>query len=81
LAAIRHRHHELLEYLMDVIVNGEQRNVRPGSTVEELIEQLGLRSQPCAAEVNGTLVQRANRPDRVLSPGDRIEIVTLVGGG
>jgi len=66
---------------MDVIVNGEQRRVRSGSTVEELIEQLGLRSQPCAAEVNGSLVLRADRPDRVLSPGDRIEIVTLVGGG
>jgi len=66
---------------MQIVVNSEPREVDDGTTLDELIRQLGLASQPCAAEVNREVVPKADRADRRLGEGDRIELVTLVGGG
>jgi thiamine biosynthesis protein ThiS len=66
---------------MEITVNGESRAVAEGCTVAGLIEELGLAKAICAAEVNRAVVPRAERGARVLEPGDRVEIVTLVGGG
>jgi sulfur carrier protein len=66
---------------MEITVNGETREVPENCTVEALIDDLGLAKAICAAEVNKTVVPRAERGARVLAAGDRVEIVTLVGGG
>lgn len=66
---------------MRIELNGESREVPPGTTVAALIEELGLQNQACAVEVNRALVRRALHADRALAEGDRVEIVTLVGGG
>lgn len=62
-------------------MNGERREVREGATVLELIRELGLAKQACAAEVNRTLVPRREQEGRALREGDVVELVTLVGGG
>lgn len=64
-----------------ITVNGETRDIPPGSSLDELIRRVGLDGRPCAAEVNGRLVPRAIRDGVRLEPGDRVELVTLVGGG
>lgn len=64
-----------------VVVNGESRHVRAGSTVVELIDALGLSGRPMAVEVNESVVPKARLSECVLADGDRMEIVTLVGGG
>lgn len=66
---------------ISVIVNGESRLVREGATAGDLIESLGLGGRPMAVEVNESVVPRARLAERPLADGDRIEIVTLVGGG
>lgn len=50
-------------------------------TVRELIEQLGYSQQAVAVEVNRQLVPRKDHEQTELHDGDRIELVTLVGGG
>jgi sulfur carrier protein len=70
---------ELLE--ITVIVNGESRAVPTGSTAADLVEALGLAGRPLAVEVNEEVVPRARLADCRLEPGDRLELVTLVGGG
>ena len=62
-------------------VNGEQRPLPDRPLVRELVEELGLGSSPCAVEVNGELVPRSRHETHPLAEGDRVEIVTLVGGG
>lgn len=62
-------------------VNGESREVADGLTVEGLVAELGLRPEIVAVERNRELVARARRGATRLEPGDRIEVVTLVGGG
>ena len=66
---------------MTVTVNGKPMDLREGLSVAELIRELGLAGQPCAAEVNQEVVPRRQHADRALQDGDRVELVTLVGGG
>ena len=66
---------------IEVLVNGEARPVERGATVSTLVASLGLRPELVAVEVNRDLVPRARHAERSLENGDRIEIVTLVGGG
>ena len=66
---------------ISVTINGELRPVAAGTTALDLVESLGLAGRPLAVEVNESVVPRARLADRALVTGDRIEIVTLVGGG
>lgn len=66
---------------MNLTVNGESRQLPPDTTVEGLIATLGLSDAICAAEVNERVIPRSERAGHVLADGDRVEIVTLVGGG
>jgi sulfur carrier protein len=66
---------------MRVQVNGESREVDPGSTLGVLLQQLGLSARPVAVERNAQIVPRAAHHDTVLAEGDRLEIVQFVGGG
>ncbi|MBX3390550.1 MAG: sulfur carrier protein ThiS [Phycisphaeraceae bacterium] len=66
---------------MNIVVNGENTQVPEGASVRELIERLGLGQRACAAEVNESLVPRRDHEARLLMENDRVEIVTLVGGG
>ena len=62
-------------------MNSEPREVAEGTTVAQLLDGLGLRERPVAVEINLQLVPRAQHPQHPLGAGDRVEIVTLVGGG
>jgi thiamine biosynthesis protein ThiS len=62
-------------------VNGEAREVADGVTVEDLVRELGLRPEIVAVERNRELVTRTRRSVTRLEAGDRVEVVTLVGGG
>jgi thiamine biosynthesis protein ThiS len=64
-----------------IIVNGQSREAADGSTVAQLLEQLGLAGKYVAVELNLQLVPRARHAEQRLAAGDRLEIVTLVGGG
>ena len=66
---------------MRVTVNGETREVGDGATVADLVTLFQLSPERVAIEVNEKLVRRGSFPQTALRDGDRIEIVTLVGGG
>ena len=66
---------------MKVVVNGEAREVAAGCSVVALLAELGLKQAACAVEVNKRLVPKADHGERGLREGDRVEVVTLVGGG
>jgi len=68
---------------MQLVINGEARGfeLEPGASVAALIAAMGLRPEVVAVEVNGTLVPRSTHDEHALAEGDRVECVTLVGGG
>jgi sulfur carrier protein len=67
--------------LITVVVNGESHEIPAGTTVAGLIAQLGLGDRRVAVERNREVVPRARHADTALAAGDRLELVTLVGGG
>jgi len=64
-----------------VVVNGESRTVAHGTTVTALIDELGLADRRVAVERNREVVPRAQHSSTTLAAGDRLELVTFVGGG
>ena len=67
--------------MIELVVNGEPREVPTGTTVAGLLAQLKMQPRLVAVERNRDLVPRGQHADCKLEEGDRIEIVTLVGGG
>jgi len=67
--------------LMQITVNGQPHQAGVELTVAGLLEELGLAGKPVAVEVNLDLVPRQRHAGHRLADGDRVEIVTLVGGG
>ena len=66
---------------MKVQLNGVEREVGRDATVATLVAALGLRVEQVAVERNHELVPRDRHAETALAEGDRIEVVTLVGGG
>jgi sulfur carrier protein len=66
---------------MQIIVNGESKEVPDGLTVTALLEHLHLRADRVAIELNADILPKNRWPDTHLHDGDRFEIVQLVGGG
>ena len=66
---------------MQIIVNDQPQEIAEGCTVAALLEQLSLAGKPVAVELNLNLVPRQRHAECTLASGDRLEIVTLVGGG
>jgi sulfur carrier protein len=62
-------------------LNGRRREVREDTSVAELVAELELRPGMVAVEVNGVLVTRERRGETRLRGGDRVEMVTIMGGG
>ena len=66
---------------MTVVVNGEETQIADGSSVDKVIETLGLKPERVAVELNHRIVRRSQWTSTALSEGDRVEIVHFVGGG
>ena len=66
---------------MQIVVNGAPRDIDSGLSVAGLLQELKIEPKHVAVEVNLELVPRARHAERMLAAGDRLEVVTLVGGG
>jgi sulfur carrier protein len=66
---------------MQIQLNGEPREVAADTTIDELLKELQLDDRTLAVERNLQLVPRTEHMGVLLAEGDRLEVVTLVGGG
>ena len=66
---------------MRILLNGEEQQHAKGLSLAALIEQLGMKPDRVAAELNREIVPRERWPQTTLRDGDRLEIVHFVGGG
>ena len=66
---------------MIVQVNENSVETPTGITLLELLKQLEIMTPHIAVEVNLAIIPFESHADYILSEGDRLEIVTLVGGG
>ncbi len=66
---------------MNITLNGEAREVDPGTTVGVLVDAITGDRTRVAVESNRKIVPRATYDETTVDDGDVIEVVTLVGGG
>ena len=64
-----------------VIINGEHRRVPGGTSLAQLIAEVGLDPARVAVERNLEIVPRSTLGDVAVADGDAFEIVHFVGGG
>lgn len=62
-------------------VNGKPVTCPPQTHLREILEQIGLNPRLVAVEYNGEILHRQFWESTKLQTGDRLEIVTIVGGG
>ena len=66
---------------MQIMINGDEREVPAGLRVDALLEHLGLDPRMVVVERNRSILER-DRLDAVeVEAGDRYELVHFVGGG
>jgi len=66
---------------MDVVINGERKQITAGVTLLELLNELELDPRAVVVEHNRKIVRRVGLSDVTVQPGDAIELVHFVGGG
>ncbi|HEY5348907.1 MAG TPA: sulfur carrier protein ThiS [Candidatus Lustribacter sp.] len=66
---------------MRLTVNGTERDIAAGATIDALLAALALRRDGVAVALNDDVVPRAEHPTCTLSDGDRLEIIVAVAGG
>jgi thiamine biosynthesis protein ThiS len=66
---------------MKLVLNGEEREFPASLSLAGLLDQLGLKADRVAIELNRDIVPRDRWPDTLLKDADQLEIVHFVGGG
>lgn len=67
--------------LVSLQVNGEPYQCAASTRLPELLQQLGMNPRLVAVEYNGEILHRQFWEHTEIQNGDRLEIVTIVGGG
>jgi sulfur carrier protein len=66
---------------MQIQVNGQPRDCRLGATVADLLRELEITTERVAVELNLEILDRQEFERRSLQQGDRVEILSFIGGG
>ena len=62
-----------------IYVNGKE--TKNGKSLSVLLENSGFRRDRIAVEINGEIIKKSDYDNTVLNDGDKIEVVSFVGGG
>ena len=66
---------------MKITVNGTEREFSEGCTIADVVAELEIKTDRIATEHNLAVVPKAQYAETKLNEGDRLEIVSFVGGG
>ncbi len=66
---------------MNITVNGQVRDLPPGTSVHDLLTLLKMDISHVAVEHNRAILPKERFAATVLAHGDKVEIVQFVGGG
>jgi sulfur carrier protein len=77
----RNRKSRLMIQLIELQVNGEAQTCSPQTTLPQLLVEMGLNPRLLAVEYNGEILHRQFWDQTEIKTNDRLEIVTIVGGG
>jgi len=66
---------------MEIVVNGSKINMAQNITILELIKNLNYSDKKIAVELNSEIISRSSYTNKIIVDGDKIEIITAIGGG
>lgn len=64
-----------------IVVNGEESEVKPGTTISELLAELDAPARGVAVAVDSEVVPRGEWHGYAIGDDARVEVVTAVQGG
>jgi len=66
---------------MQIHVNGETRDVEPGTNLQALLDGMGFGAKSVVVQRNDDVVMKPDYAATLVEEGDSLEIVHFVGGG
>ena len=67
---------------MKLIVNEKESIFEKSElTIDELLQKLNIEKNGIAVVVNGDIIRKVRFAEYKLKDGDRVDIITMVGGG
>lgn len=66
---------------MQIVINGEKRDVDDGLNLADMVERLKLSSERVAIELNFNVIRKKDWTHTKLTDGDKLEVIHFVGGG
>ncbi|MCG8345604.1 MAG: sulfur carrier protein ThiS [Chlorobiales bacterium] len=67
--------------MITITLNGEQRKIRDGSTVDDILDIIGTEQQRVAVVVNENIVPPENRSSMILRKNDQVDVLAFAEGG
>ncbi len=66
---------------MNIQLNGERHAIQEGMSIAALLRQLDIQLDRVAVEVNLEIMDKNGFETRLLQDGDRVEVMSFIGGG
>ena len=66
---------------MQILVNGQPKDIPEAQDVRALVLSLGLNPEGVAVALNAEVIPRSRQAQTLLTEGDKIEVIRAVGGG
>ena len=66
---------------MKVFINGNEKEIDNSSNLQDIVQHFSRQSRAIIIELNGKIIKDEKRKDYKVHPGDKIELIQLVGGG
>ena len=66
---------------MNILLNNKPEKLFDGSTVKKLLENKNIKNKYYAVEINRKIIPKSDYKTYVIKDGDKIEIITAIGGG
>jgi len=66
---------------MNIIVNGEELNIKSNTTIEELLDKLVIKDKVMAVAINMEIVKKDKWNSHIIKENDKLELLHFVGGG
>tara|TARA_B100000035_G_scaffold176517_1_gene150525 strand:- start:3205 stop:3405 length:201 start_codon:yes stop_codon:yes gene_type:complete len=66
---------------MNIILNNTKEEIQDGITVQQLLHYKKINNKYMAVEINRNVIPKSDHQTYVIQDGDKIEIITAIGGG
>tara|TARA_B100000886_G_C20369492_1_gene468866 strand:+ start:99 stop:299 length:201 start_codon:yes stop_codon:yes gene_type:complete len=66
---------------MNILLNNRPEKLFDGLTIRKLLEQKNIKNKYFAVEINKKIIPKSEHDAHVIKDGDKIEIITAIGGG